>query len=545
LAVAGASGYVLAGCGDDDSGGGTSATKAAGGSSSPSGSSTQAQATATEAVKTGGTLRQREANAAQQWDPVSATSPTQRQLGPAYNSVIQFDPLSPDPKLVADLAESWETTENGLVWNFKLRQGVTFHDGSPFTSEDVAANIQRQITPPSGIASGLQLFYKSVVDTVTTPSPDRAIVRLKIPSGLFPTLMALTKVGPKARAGSVIKDPNDVVGTGPFKVGAFEPDVSVKFVRSSNYYVKDRPYLDEVTVAFITDEDAALNAFRGGRIDLLSDDGMTPEQYDATNNQKGILIHKEPTTIWYGFSINAAAPPLTDPRVRQAIMLAIDNDAVAQGPFRNINARGGILPPGQWGLSQSDLQQIPGYGPDPKKNLDDARRLLADAGLANGFTLKHTGATSGDSKAVSLIIQSQLDQLKIKLDIDFIDGAAVVAARRAGKYVTIVGGDSYPTDDPVVVLGRAFVQGAPEPFPSYSNASVNDLYTKLLTTTDTNQRKQISNQIDKTILGDFVHKNIIWKLYTAASRDYVKNIVPIYNPYLSYHRHENTWMSAH
>ena len=551
VAGLGLAGTALVGCGDDDDvQPDPTATLAPGETPQPTatGEPTATQApTATptvdpDLIKRGGTLRLRENSQAGRWDSVSATSTTQRQVGPAYNGLIQFDPLSPGTELISDLAESSEVSDDGLTWVFSLRKGVKFHDGTSFTAEDVAQNMARQISPPTGIPSGLQPFYEPLIAGVDVQDDSTVTFRLNFVNALFPILTALTKIVPKGRAASAIESPADVIGTGPFAVSEHEPDVSLTYARFEDYFVPNRPYLDKITMSYIRDEEAALTAFRGGNIDLLSDDGMTPEQAEALTGNDGVTVRESPSTIWFGLSLNSAEAPLDDPRVRQAIMMAIDNNAVGKGRFGNLYLQGGIVVPGSWGLSDNDLQAIPGYGLDADQNKADARLLLADAGFEDGLTLKHISGTAGSLNGVSLIMQSQLAEVGIELDIDFIAGAEAVKARRSGQYVSIVGGDSYPTDDPLVAVGRSYISTSPEPFPAFDSPAVDALYEKLLTTFEPEERRKLSNEVDTEILTTFKHKNAIWRVFSVANRDYVKNVVPAYNPYANYHRHENTWL---
>lgn len=507
----------LYGCGGDDGG--------SGGSS--------------EQPKTGGTLRLWETGEPPVLDPVHTTTTVQRQLAPAFSTLIQFDPLREEPVLIADLAEKWEEPGDGLVWTFKLRQGVKFHDGTPFAAEDAKVSIERVISPPEGTPSGLQSFFKAMVDRVEAPDAGTLTVHLKAPNTLFPTMLAFTKIVPKSLAASVMKD---VVGTGPYRLAAHEKDVSLKFVRNPDYHMSGRPYLDGIDISFIDSEDAALTAFRGGQLDMLAGIGLQPEQVEILKRDPNVTLYSGPSTIFYGLDLNPTVPPLTDARVRQAIIMAVDAREAAVGVRKEQYVMGGIMPPGPWGLSEEALSQLPGYGKDVAKAREEAKRLLSSAGVSDGLNLKLLAASSGGLRTLALVLQSQLKAINVNLEPEFLESSAYSRERRAGNYVTAVAGGSFPSDDPIVVVGRHFVQGAPERYPGYSNSRVETLYKQVQSETDLGRRRQLANDLDTTILSDFVHVRLFWFTWDAAAGNYVKNVVPKYNPYESFHRHENTWL---
>ena len=328
-----------------------------------------------------------------------------------YSRLLKFQ-TGPgvDPTLYApvpDLAASYESPDP-VTWNFKLRPDAKMHDvpptnGRPVTAEDVASAFQRfNASPTNSNKSDL-----SVIDSVTAVDAQTAQFKLKFPYAPFLDLMAsprdlwiipheLDEAGAD-KGGDAQKH---MVGSGPFIFKSYQQAQTANFARNPNYWVKDSagqalPYLGAINVTFLTDANAILSQFQAGHIDALTSQSVSLSQIQGAKKQDPRLqeltnlansytnIICQPTTY------TANQPPFNDVRVRRALSLAIDRDALNKQLF---NSEGGwddvAIPAGfaYWWLDPKGKDIGPGgawYKYDPAQ----AKQLLTAAGFGNGLTV--------------------------------------------------------------------------------------------------------------------------------------------------------------
>ena len=307
-------------------------------------------------------------------------------LGPSFSTGFPdqtvygliFDPLvdfGPDMSIRGRLATSWELV-SPTVWEFKLRQGVTFQNGDPFTAADVKANFDWILNPDNKAAYIAYVKSVSEVEIV-----DDYTVRLHT-SEPYPTLPAqlvdrymfpgdyLEKVGPDGFNAHPI-------GTGAFSFQEMVPGQKIVVTANKDYW-DGAPALDGVEVYPIPEPSTRANALIAGNVDLITKPPL--EQLDAIKSNPNIKVTEYPTLAVLALVMNTREGPLADQRVRQAIHYAVNTqeliDTLLQGAGKPVV---GQLVPGVPGHNP-DLQP---YTYDPEK----ARSLLADAGYANGFPL--------------------------------------------------------------------------------------------------------------------------------------------------------------
>ena len=179
------------------------------------------------------------------------------------------------------------------------------------------------------------------------------------------------------------------VGTGPFKLKNYVRGSVIELERNPHYWKKGLPYLDGIKYFIITDDGARAKAIRSGRVDVELR-FLSPGEVDGIKGQMGDkVVVAAPRNIGaFGVTINVDKQPFDDERVRQALSLAIDRYDMAKtlSPITNLDTVGGLTHPDTpWGLSSEELQALPGFGRDHAANLQEAKRLLAEAGFPNGF----------------------------------------------------------------------------------------------------------------------------------------------------------------
>ena len=306
-------------------------------------------------------------------------------IAPHYSTLLKFD--APNyPQIVGDLAESWTVSADRLTYSFKLRPNVLFHDGSPMTSADVKASYERIVHPPPGVMSARKVDYAAIV-SIDTPDPRTAVFHL-----LWPDAAMLANFASPWNciysAAKLAHDPQfpktNVLGTGPFVFAEHVKGQYWRGVRWEKYFQPGKPYLDGYRADFMTGP-AVMAAYKSGHI-AAEFRGMTPVQRDDLQEVMGdhIEVSESPWLSNLLVAFNIKRPPYDDERVRRALSLAIDRwGAVAklQGSTF-LKYVGGVMRPGSsMATPESELVTIPGFSRDFAASRDEAKRLLAEAGM--------------------------------------------------------------------------------------------------------------------------------------------------------------------
>lgn len=423
VAGVGAAGLMGIDCGSSKS---SSSGAAGGASSKPAAAGTpdvgarNRQATPSSAqIKLGGKLTYPTPSEPPDLDPrLTLSYGLHNFLGAIHNRVVrtvhgaeQKDPN--DFTLKGDLAEKWEQPDPTKL-TFHLNQGVTFHNKPPvngreLTSQDIKNTLE------SYAKSGAHTGAFDLLDHVETPDKYTATLVMKQPFGGM--LEILTVPTQWIFAQEIVDKEGDLknttIGTGPFMLDSFERKVGFKAVKNPNYFVKGQPYLDSFDQPFVPDAAARVAGFRSGQFDSLT--GLTPPDVDQivksnpdTQVQELAAVHSV-----FGIAVSANKAPYNDPRVRQAISMAVDRNAQLQSIFQGHAAYGNGIP---WIYFQDAPVTPAQTGQYWQFNPAEAKKLLAAAGKGEGF--KDTFTYYEYSAAMTSQVQLAQADLKQNLNID-------------------------------------------------------------------------------------------------------------------------------
>lgn len=325
-----------------------------------------------------------------------------------YSTLMALDP---DATPYPELAESYEVSDDGLTYTFKLRDGVTFHDGSPLTAEDVKFSFDRIRQPDSGYSYQSQLDTIGSVDVI---DPLTVKFTLTAPTGPFLVYMAFpgSSIVPKALVESGHDLNASPVGSGPFKFVSYTPRSMVKFTRNDAYFEAGKPYVDELEMHLIADVTALTNAIVSGQINFSNE--IPPKDWAMVTSTPGIIGAALDGSRYFWLLPNNTREHLDNPKIRQAIAHAIDRDAIVRGAFfgQAKPTLGGVIP--DWNWAFADLNYF-----TPGANPEKAKALLAEAGLPDGFETSMTMASSFPTMvAMAPIIQANLAAVGIKAKIE-------------------------------------------------------------------------------------------------------------------------------
>jgi peptide/nickel transport system substrate-binding protein len=299
------------------------------------------------------------------------------------------------------LAVSWETSGDGLTANFKLRPGVKWHDGAPFTADDVVFSINR--VKDSAIASPFEPELAQVA-TVEAIDPQTVRMGLTAPTPGLLANLATVDIVSKESADKIDTHP---VGTGPFRFVNWVPGDHISVERFDEYYEAGRPRLSAIEWKVMPDSQTRLAALEAGAVHLVALAGGRDVKQAQTMSQVQVIT-TPPYVIYENFNINTRRPPFNDKRVRQALAYAFDRNAYAKTVW--------------FGFAQATINpvapQMPSYLPSSATlypfDLDKASSLLREAGFskANPLKMEILSIVGFDSlKDMALLLQDNLNRL--------------------------------------------------------------------------------------------------------------------------------------
>ncbi|WFS04036.1 ABC transporter substrate-binding protein [Rhizobium tumorigenes] len=284
--------------------------------------------------------------------------------------------LKVDMSLEPDLAESWSANPDLTEWTFKLRSGIKFHDGSPFTSADVVATF-KAILDPANASPGRNNV--GPIATVTAVDPQTVSFKLTSAYADLPVALAYTnaRIIPTAIATGDFKSlASKAVGTGPFKLVSYEPDRLIVVERNEAYYDPARPYVDRIEIQVYPDLSAEGSALISGSTDIMS--SVQPTEFLRMKDSDGVNVLRVPSGQFCNINFGCDTAPFNDARVRRAIALTVDRQAMVDFVTEGFGTPGNDTP---LNASYQFFKAIP----EREKNIEEAKKLLAEAGHPNGL----------------------------------------------------------------------------------------------------------------------------------------------------------------
>ena len=393
--------------------------------------------------------------------------------------------FAPDGTILPALAESWEVAPDGLSWVFHLHDGVAFHDGTPFTAEDVVFTLDRARAPDSTNAQK-QLF--AGINEVTAIDDATVEIGLDAPNGslLFNLAWGDAVIVSPASAETNATNP---VGTGPFKFSQWVQGDRVELVKNPDYW-GEPAQLDKVTFKFISDPTAAFSAMMAGDIDAFPN-YPAPEnlaQFEADPRFQVIVGSTEGETV---LAMNNAREPFDDIRVREAVAHAIDRQAIIDGAMFGYGTPiGSHFAPHH--PAYVDLTALSAYDPEKSK------ALLAEAGLEDGFQTTLALPPPAYARRGGEIVASQLRAVGIEAQIVNVEWAQWLEQVFKGKDfgLTIVS-HTEPMD-----IG---IYARPDYYFGYDDPAMRALVKGLDATADEAERAEILKAMQERVAESFVN----------------------------------------
>lgn len=380
-------------------------------------------------------------------------------------------------EIVPGLAESWEQVDE-LTWSFKLREGVKFHDGEDFNAEVVKMNLERVLD--EAVASPRYFLYEMVTSVeaisdyeveITTEYPFAPLLAHLSHNGGGMISPAQITADYEALEGGA--DPGSVVsqepvGTGYFKFDSWSPGSEIKLVKNEEYW--DTPAnVDSVTFRVVPDSQVRAADLETGNVHII--DPVQPNEVERLNNSGVASVMQTPSSSLAYLGFNTEKEPFNDPLVRQAISYAIDRQAIISGVYEDFGIPAiGPLAPGIFGYTE-DIEAV-------EFDMDQARSLLEEAGMAEGFTTSIWTNDNPQRQAIAVLVQEALAELNIEVSIEVMEFGAYLEQTAAGEHDMFILGWSNPTGDAdygMYALFHSSQHGNPGNRSFYTNEEVDAL----------------------------------------------------------------------
>jgi peptide/nickel transport system substrate-binding protein len=413
--------------------------------------------------------------------------------------------------LEGDLAESW-TQPNETTYVFKLRRGVRFHpkppvNGRELTSDDVRYSFERFVT----VKGNSNAYMLKSVDRIETPDKYTVRVVLKEPFAWFLDMLATPVAVPIIAREAVekfgdLKKPEAVVGTGPWMLDTFKPNTSFTLVRHPGYFVPGLPYIDRVEATVDEDNASRLAAFLSGKYDVGY--GSAAGNVDRVDwvQIKDSLKSKRPnlqtleftSNVMNHISMRTDQKPFSDARVRQAMSLAIDRQAIIDATFEGAGQNNPPVPTAlrDWAIPMAQLGEGAKYY---KHDLAEAKRLMAAAGYASGFPAQICFTTYGSSVLVDIVqlVLKQLKDVGIEAKLDTKEYGAYIATCFNGNFPSMAFGPQTPFLEPDNFLFAQYYPGEPKNQSHINDPVVADMLVRQRRTVDVAKRREVIFEIQR------------------------------------------------
>ncbi|MDN2565079.1 ABC transporter substrate-binding protein [Aquibium sp. A9E412] len=450
------------------------------------------------------------------------------------------------PEIVPALASDWSVSEDGLTYTFTIRDGVTFHDGTPLDAAAVQTNFDRLMNEQAAVfderASGNMSFLTRWIDGTEATDAMTFVIRLKEPFSGLPRLLSdrrMSIVSPAA----LEANPGDElgfnpVGTGPFQLDTFAQGQTLELTRNDGYW-RAVPEIEELVFRPITDPTALAIAMQTGEIDVIP--SASAEQVAQLSGQPGLAVQYPDPANAYFIRLNTQVAPTDDKTFRQALNYAVNREAIAALFGGQAAPAASPVPRGNE-IAEEAGEAIAGYSYDPEK----AKALIAEAGIDTPVTLNILSPNSGPGFGLATqlitLVQQDLKAVGVQIDPEYLEFSTLLSTERGGYPDAYHGSyNGWTTGaDSAYWLERMF-SGAQQP-PNgvnrgwYENEAVDEAFRQARQETDAARRTELYVEAAEKITADAPWIFLYQDRLPRIVRDSVNGIEPAGSVYIDYAR---------
>lgn len=470
-----------------------------------------------------------------------------------FNNLVIFDQTvkrNAEDTIVPDLAESWSWSPDKTRLTFKLRQGVKWHDGKPFTSADVKCTWDTIAGKrDAGWRKNPRKEWYNNLQEVTTNGNDSVTFTLGRPQPSFLSFLAagFSAVYPCHVSGADMR--TRPVGTGPFKLKEFKSKQSISLVRNPDYFKPGKPYLDGIEWRMLPNLATRVLAFSIGEFDLTFSQDISPRMAGEIKvKAPDAICELNQFNIQTQLLVNSAVPPFDDARLKKAMMLTLDRKAFIDTLSSGADRIGGVMeapPEGVWGIGPDRLADVPGFGGDVQKNRESARQIMKEAGYGpdKPLKVKVLARNLPTYRDPAVLLIDQFKQIGIEGELETVESALwYTRLLRKDFHVAMNTGGS-ALDDPDVMFYEAYSCGSERNYTSYCDKEMEARFDEQSRTTDPAQRKKLVQQIDYDLQARGVRPSVMHTRANTCWHPWVKGLALASNSQYNHWRLEDVWLN--
>lgn len=414
-------------------------------------------------------------------------------------------------------AESWTVSPDGLTWTFRLRPDLRWSDGKPLTADDFVYTYRRLMTPATASQiAGAFFFIEGARDVfkgsappetlgVTAPDPATVMIRLEHPVPYLLDLFSTTQVGPVPRHvieehGAAWARPGRMVSNGAYVLAERVPQTYMKLVKNPHFFAADSVMIDEVYWHPTQDLATSLRRFRAGELDVVLN--FPPDEIDRLKDTFREALHITPALGTYFLALNTRREPFDDVRVRKALSLAVDREAIAERLLRT-----GVKP--AWSFVTPDFE---GYGgivpPERSKTLAarqaEARELLKQAGFGpdNPLTVPLVYETQEENRRIMVAIAGMWQAIGVKTELENVQFGVLRSRVLTGNY-DAARFTYFASFDDAYAFMQVFASGNPNNWPGYASETYDALLDRYNRTPDAAERAAVLREAETLMMGEY------------------------------------------
>jgi len=437
--------------------------------------------------------------------------------GPVFEALV-YESTEPGFMVKPNLAESWETTDS-KTWTFHLVRNATWHDGEKFTSADVKFTVENVVIP---FNPGGSIVFGDLA-SIELPGDYTVVFKFNEPNAAFPIFLGAMWVPilPKhLYEGTDIlenKWNQKPVGTGPFKFSEYKSGEYLKLVKNENYWKKGLPYLDEVILRVIPDSTMRVIAFERGEVHYIPAFFVSFVDIDRLRGVPGVTVVEgvwNQHNVEWLWTFGWKDTPVKNKIVRQAIAQAINTATISELVFYGINQPAkSVFHSMSWWFDP-DSPQYP-YSPSKAEQLLDSAGYPRVGADNMRFSLSFGAATKPEEVKAAELIRDFLQDIGIKVNLEFLDIGAFHDAVAIGTYDLALVQGSTLGPDPMIsakFFTSSGIHDPPVPITNvvrYSNSRVDELFDLSMKVTDIEQRKAYFAEIQQIVLDDLPYIPIV------------------------------------
>lgn len=469
-----------------------------------------------------------------------------------FNNLVLFDQHKTQntvDTIQPELATAWSWSADNKNLTFKLREGVKWHDGKPFTAKDVACTFDKLMdkTEDKFRKNPRQGWYFNVT-SVTVESDTQVTFHLARPQ---PSLLSMLASGyspiyPCHLSAQAMRV--KPIGTGPFKFVEFKQNEIIKLVRNPDYWRPGRPYLDAIEFPIVTNRSTAILGFIAGRFDMTFPTEVTSALVrDVKSQAPNAICEMAPMNVSTNLLINRDAPPFDNPDVRRAVALALDHKSLIDILSEGHAAEGGTMlpqPDGVWGMPPAMMKTMLGYDPDVAKSRATGRALMEKLGYTDAKPLKIKVATRNLAvyRDPAVIVIDHLKTVHIEGELDVVETTTWFAKMARKDYQIGVNLTGNAIDDPDQSFYENYACGSERNYTQYCNKELQTLFDAQSQETDLQKRRELVWKIDMALQNNVARPIIFHGNQATCWQPYVHGFAPMRNSSYNGYRFEDLWM---